>query len=185
MPTIDPNRWFIGTQKQTRRYRAFVQITVDGVPVTDRLDPFLISVHVFDGAPFTAEIELDDRDGRLPIPPLAAPLHIEMGWAAENMSKVFTGYIKEVEHGFGRQAGGRRMWVHGISYNAAGVAKQPEQMSEGERTAGATRRHAHSVCQFHGQGCRRRRDECRNRRQSARHRKGPLCPGQRVPDESG
>ena len=70
---------FQGTEVQTFRYRAHCRITVNGLDVTDRLEPHLVSVRVIDGSPFTAEIELDDRDARLPAPPPGAAVMIELG----------------------------------------------------------------------------------------------------------
>jgi hypothetical protein len=39
--------------------------------------------------------------------------------------QVFTGTIQDVEHGFDRKRGGRRMWIHGHGMNAESAIKQP------------------------------------------------------------
>lgn len=100
---------------QTQRYRAYIQVVVDGKDMTNRLDPYLMSVLVQDQSSWTATIELDDRDGRLDIPPIGSstPLQISMGWTTETAWRVFIGWITEIEHGFARKGGGRRMYIKG------------------------------------------------------------------------
>jgi uncharacterized protein len=121
---VDNNPFFQGGS-QSFRTRAICDINVAGVPVTDNLDPFLLSVRVFDGYPSTAEVELDDRDARLPIPPRGADLVISLGWSSESMQIVFRGVVSDVEHGFDRKRGGRRMWVHGLGMQAESAIKSP------------------------------------------------------------
>jgi hypothetical protein len=119
---------------QTKRIRAYVKIDVDGKDITNRLEPYLISVQIKDGATWQAILELDDRDGRLDIPPINKPqsLQINLGWTSEKMVRVFNGQIIEVEHGFGRKAGGRRMFVHGSGLDQSGMIKSPIRDSIGE-----------------------------------------------------
>lgn len=126
---LDP---FRGAYNQTHRMRAFCEVIVDGKDVTEKLDPYLISVRVMDGGDQKIEIELDDRDGRLPIPPFMADLDISFGWAKESMVKMFQGYIDTVEHGFGRKQGGRRMWIHGIAIPTSTRWKEPMQDNQGD-----------------------------------------------------
>ena len=123
-PIVDPNPFF-QAPSQANRYRAQCQISVAGIDVTGNLDPFLISVRVYNGEPLTAEVELDDRDARIPIPPLGEDLVIALGWASEAMYVVFRAKIQDVEHGFDRKRGGRRMWVHGQGMAAHGPIKSP------------------------------------------------------------
>src|SRR4029077_20498677 len=93
---IDP---FIGTPRQTSRMRAYCKITVDGFDVTSKLEPHLISVHVTAGEPgMAAELELDDRDGTLPLPPIGARILIQLGWETEQIVNVFIGSIEDLEH---------------------------------------------------------------------------------------
>ena len=67
--------------------RAAVQIIVDGQDVTDRLDPYLISVQVIDtlqnGGHDQCNLELDDRNAQLQLPPDGVKLMVAMGWAGE------------------------------------------------------------------------------------------------------
>jgi uncharacterized protein len=126
---LDP---FRGAFNQTHRMRAFVEVIVDGLDVTNKLDPYLISVRFQDGGEQKAEIELDDRDGRLPIPPINAPIDISFGWAKESMVRMFEGFIGDVEHGFGRKQGGRRMWIHCIAIAITTRFKEPMQDNAGD-----------------------------------------------------
>jgi Bacteriophage probable baseplate hub protein len=128
---MDP---FIGGLQQTHRMRAYCTVQVNGINITDKLLPHLISVRVIDSTPTTlAEIEIDDRDGKMPLPPLNAPVIIALGWKSESMLAVFNGVIDDFEHGFGRKQGGRRMYVHasGLSHVNT-TAKQPMQDAMGE-----------------------------------------------------
>lgn len=128
------------TPVQTNRLRAYCKINIDGlsgsVDVTSRLNPFLLSVRVRNGiggvSDYTAEIELDDRDARLPIPPLGAHVTIDMGWISENAYQVFNGTVQDVEHGFARKQGGRRMWIQCKGENHMGKGKDPMQDDTGE-----------------------------------------------------
>jgi hypothetical protein len=129
--TFDP---FKGVDIQTKRYRAHCRILVAGVDVTDRIEPHLISVRVISGSPFTAEIELDDRDARLPAPPMNAPVNIELGWASESIINVFNGSISKKESAFGRKQGGRRMFIHAEGPNWMSDIKTPFQDTLGTGT---------------------------------------------------
>jgi len=99
---------------QGGRRRAHCKIVVDGKDVTNAFDPHLISVQVVDkeGAETdTCSIELDDRDARLHIPPDDAPVSVSLGWHRENFPVIFEGRVADVESGFGRSNGGRRLWI--------------------------------------------------------------------------
>lgn len=109
----DYDPW-IGDPVQSHRRKARCDIFVDGRDVTNKFDPYLISVRVMDGqATPQAEIELDDRDARLDIPGPNARLWVNLGWAGEALTRVFSGRVSQVECGFGRKQGGRRMWIYG------------------------------------------------------------------------
>lgn len=95
LPGFDP---FLGTPTQTNRLRAYCTIIVDGFNITNKLDPHLISVRVVDEGIGSAEIEIDDREGRLPIPLLGKSVQIQLGWTTESMKVVFTGTTNDVEN---------------------------------------------------------------------------------------
>jgi phage protein D len=79
-----------GEQIQSARFqgyrrRAFCQIIIDGQDVTNRFDPYLISVQVIDNIDTEDEcnIELDDRNAQLSIPEDGANVVVKLGWAGE------------------------------------------------------------------------------------------------------
>ena len=127
---LDP---FLGSANQTHRMRAYCVIIIGGFNITDKIAPFLISVRIVDGEEVSCEIEVDDRDGLVPLPPLGAECLVELGWAHESMVEMFHGPIQDVEHGFGRKQGGRRMWIHakGLDHLKSKM-KEPMQMNLGE-----------------------------------------------------
>lgn len=137
-PTYDP---FIGTVTQTHRLRAVCRIIVEGVDVTAKIDPHLINVHVIDGPHAELHVELDDRDGRLPIPPLDSRIVVMLGWYNEPVWKVFGGFIIDVEHGFGREQGGRRLWIHATGVRwTIGKAAEMNSWGEGEDVDGKSQK---------------------------------------------
>lgn len=122
------------TAREALRRKAYCQITVGGIDVTNRLDPHLVSVVVILRADMydEAHIEIDDRDGRLPIPPLYSSVQIALGWQHEGARVVFLGYISDIRSSFGRNQGGRRLWVEAVSVNQNSDIKAPTQFSLGE-----------------------------------------------------
>ena len=129
---LKPNL-FIGSPVQTNRLQAFCIINVAGVDITDKLNPYLISVRVVDSKVPTAEIEIDDRDARLPIPPLRAPIDISLGWDAEGSVLSFQGEVQDIEYSDARGGGGRHMTVHCRAQNAVGnKAKEPGSDNVGD-----------------------------------------------------
>jgi hypothetical protein len=139
---FDPFNVGGGGPVQTGRLRAYVKIIISGMPaigvdgpldITSALEPYLLSVRVRDGIVngYGAEIELDDRDARLPIPPIGATVDIEMGWLGEGSYKVYEGQVQDVEHGFARKEGGRKMWIH-CGPDQLSKGKDPQQNHTGD-----------------------------------------------------
>lgn len=116
---------FHGTLQATR-LRAHCKVWVNGFDVTNRLMPFLESVRVRDGENPSADIELDDRDARLDIPPPDSSVKVELGWSTENMVTVFEGMVDDVEHSFTRETG-RHMTVRAFGLDFRTAAKTPMQ----------------------------------------------------------
>ena len=118
------------------RTRALCKIVVDGEDVTKAFDPHLISLQVTttsDATRRTApQIELDDRDGRLAIPPDEAPVEVSLGWSNESLGVVFTGQMEEIESGFSRKGGGRRLWLEAKGFDAGGLGRAHFQQSWGD-----------------------------------------------------
>jgi uncharacterized protein len=129
------NPFFTHGGREATRRKALCTIIVDGVDVTARLDPHLLSVTVVDkmgGSADTAAIELDDRDARLTIPPDNGTLQVWIGWHNEGQYLVFEGFVKEVESGFSRKQGGRRLWIDGRGVDTSGDATTPRQQTWGD-----------------------------------------------------
>ena len=157
-------------EHQGPRRLAVCQILVNGNDITTKLFPYLISVQVTDnleGGMDEANIELDDRNAELQIPPDGAELEVWLGWSGEGpripdlgresaaggqgvirpteqelkqeapfggpgLRQVFDGWVTNVESGFGRRGGGRRMWIEGKGFNDKGQAKEAQQAFLGE-----------------------------------------------------
>lgn len=105
-----------GHSTQAQRRRALCTVVVDGNDITRAIDPHLISVQTIArigdmNQADTASIELDDRDGRLAIPPPDAPIEISLGWQNESLGLVWTGKVQDIESGFSRRGGARRLWI--------------------------------------------------------------------------
>jgi hypothetical protein len=121
--------------QQANRLRADVGIQFAGMWITAKTLPFLISMRLLTGAhieDYQCEIELDDRDGTLPIPPIDSPLNVIIGWRGEDSPIVWEGVVHDIEHGFGRKQGGRRMWVHGFGAEQLKGGKEPQYNHWGE-----------------------------------------------------
>lgn len=117
---------------EAQHLRAFVTVIVAGVDVTQKLDPHLVSVVVIDEVKSEADIELDDRDATLPLPPLGSPVQVAMGWMNGASEIVFNGYIADLEYAFGRKEGGRRMFIHCEGGNLMSQINSPMQNNWGE-----------------------------------------------------
>lgn len=96
---------------QSGRIKAFCKVVVAGFDITSRLEPYLLSVEVHDGASdghgFWAQIELDDREGQLPIPPFGSPVSITLGWVGGE-SRMFNFTISYINSSFQRSGGSGR-----------------------------------------------------------------------------
>jgi hypothetical protein len=72
---------------QGPRRHAACKIVVHGMQdITSRLNPYLLSVQVIsttEGSSSKCNLELDDRDGQLQIPPDGVALFVSLGWAGE------------------------------------------------------------------------------------------------------
>lgn len=125
-----PYNAFIGNP-QAARVRAFCVIKVGDVDITDRIMPYLISVRIILRSLLSAEIEIDDRDARLPIPAVGTPVSIQMGWLNERGGLLFSGVTMDVEYSDARQ-GGRHMTVHVFGIDFSNRIKEPGSDNLGE-----------------------------------------------------
>jgi len=81
-------------EHQGPRRHAWCQILVNGNDISTRLFPYLISVQVIDklgGGSDECNIELDDRNAELQIPPDGAELQVCLGWMGEGPRLLDTG----------------------------------------------------------------------------------------------
>jgi phage protein D len=149
-PVPRPNP-FIGNP-QAARVRAFCVVVVAGVDITDRIMPYLISLRIIHRPLLTAEIEIDDRFGRLPLPPAGAGITIYLGWRGEQGGLLFSGNVWEVEYADARQ-GGRHMTVHALGINITNNIKEPGSDNLGEGAPpGANEGTPHGMDEFIRQG---------------------------------
>ena len=95
---------WLGDPVQSSRLKAYCRVFIDGFEITDKLDPHLVSVRVIDGGPKSMiELEVDDRDGKLPLPKLGSLVTVTLGW--QTGGPVFTTLperIQDIECGVQR-----------------------------------------------------------------------------------
>lgn len=147
-------------QHQGLHRRAHCMVAINGHDVTSELRPYLISVRVIltsTGEYNKIDIELDDRNAELAIPPVRSLVQVQLGWAAVGPSNVTdianipipagserqlpyeggmmivaTGWTLECESGGARSGGGRRLWITAYAPDIMGPGKSPNNQSEGE-----------------------------------------------------
>jgi len=83
---------------QGHRRRAHCKVFVNDKDVTDRFDPYLISVRVIDrrSGMDTAHIELDDREAKLEVPGDGVKIRVELGWAGTGPRIPIYRHLQEV-----------------------------------------------------------------------------------------
>ena len=108
--------------------RAVYSVTIDGQDVTSRLNPHLISLSVTDHVGThadTADITLDDTDGRMMLPTEGVPVTIALGWEGGGVRMVFEGTVDEVRSSGSRS--GRTITVTAKGIDTKSPVKQPMQ----------------------------------------------------------
>ncbi len=101
---------------------------VDGRVITPTLEPILISLWVSDAAGTrsdTADLELDDTDGRIALPEVGAEVAISLGWDGAGMAQVFRGKVDEVR-GSGSRSG-RTLRVSAKGLDTKSKVKEPQE----------------------------------------------------------
>ena len=99
---------WIGDPVQSSRLKAYCRVFIDGFEITDKIDPHLVSVRVTDTSPKSAiELEVDDRDGRLPLPKLGSLVTMTLGWATGGAAFTASARILDIEYGVQRGSAGR------------------------------------------------------------------------------
>jgi len=116
--------------------RAFYQIMVSGQDISSRFNPLLIDIRISDREGThsdTASIRLDDRDGRIALPPTGAPIAIMLGWEGFGAASVFVGTVDEVKSS-GSRGGGRELTISAKGVDTEGTCKQPQQKHMDNKT---------------------------------------------------
>lgn len=109
--------------------RAVFNVTVAGTNITTALMPVLMGLQVSDKVGThtdSANLEIDDTDGRIILPNKGAPVSIALGWADVGMRVVFDGTVDEVKSS-GNRASGRRLTISAKGMDTTGPAKEGQQ----------------------------------------------------------
>lgn len=118
--------------------KAIAEIWVDGVNVTDRISPLLISLSVSDRAGMSsdsASIELDDTNGRAILPSDRAAVSIKLGWDGDGVAEIFRGTIDGSPRADGSRSG-RTISITAKSMDVRGKAKQGQRRYFDNETIG-------------------------------------------------
>ncbi len=110
--------------------RAVYSVTVGGKAITAALDPFLISIKVSDKAGTTsdtAELSLDDTDGRIILPKVGEKIEIALGWEVEGAATIFRGTIDDVSGEGSRSGRTISVSAKGVDTGEKSKAKEPKQ----------------------------------------------------------
>jgi uncharacterized protein len=120
------------------------RVMADGVDISTTLAPVLLSLKVQDAAGMvadSAEITIDDTNGRIAFPRDGAFMTVDLGWRSSGLGRVFEGTVTDVRSSGGR-SNGRRMVISAKSADMKGKAKQAEEKHWDRRTLGAVMREA-------------------------------------------
>ncbi len=108
--------------------KALFAVYVNGSDISGALSPVVMSIRVSDKAGTasdTAQIEVDDREGRIVMPEKGAPIRILLGWDTEGASEVFQGTVDEVRARGDR--GGRTMSISAKGVDTSAKGKERKQ----------------------------------------------------------
>lgn len=119
-----------------RALRAIFYVRINGLDVSDRINPYLTSIQVqqLGGGTDHASVELADDYGQLAIPPQGASFEVELGWHDEGAGIVFEGTVLDTTSLGGRS--GRYLRVEGYGTDFFGKAKQPQEDHVDDGTLG-------------------------------------------------
>ncbi|MEZ5853144.1 MAG: contractile injection system protein, VgrG/Pvc8 family [Hyphomicrobiaceae bacterium] len=109
--------------------RAIFMVTVAGTNITAPLLPVLLQLTVTDNVGThsdTANLEIDDTDGRIILPQKGAPVIIALGWDGGGVRVVFTGTVDEVKSS-GSRGSGRKITVTAKGMDTTKTPKQTQQ----------------------------------------------------------
>lgn len=109
--------------------RAVFNVTVAGTNITTALMPVLLGLRVSDKVGThtdSADLEIDDTDGRIVLPRKGAKVSIGLGWESEGMRVVFRGTVDEVKSS-GNRSSGRRLKITAKGMDTTSPVKEGQQ----------------------------------------------------------
>jgi phage protein D len=109
--------------------QALYQIVVDGLDASERFHPILIDLRVHlaaESVSDTAEIELDDTNGRIALPRAGAFVAIALGWRDSGISPVFEGTVDDIKSR-GARGAGRTLNITAKSADTRGKGKHGQE----------------------------------------------------------
>ena len=118
--------------------RAIFMVTVAGTNITAPLLPILHSLTVTDNVGThsdTANLDIDDTDGRIVLPQKGAPVIIALGWEGGGVRVVFTGTVDEVKSS-GSCGSGRKLAITAKGMDTTQKPKQNQQRHFDNKTIG-------------------------------------------------
>lgn len=118
--------------------KAVFAVSFGGTNVTANLEPRLISIRVHDGAgqaSDTAEIIVDDTDGRVRMPAKGEMLSVSLGWSNTGLVPKFEGKIDNVESERSR-GGGQTITITAKSADTDSKIKENRQKHWDDKTLG-------------------------------------------------
>jgi len=108
--------------------RAAFEVIVGGAFLGSILSPRLISLTVSDKVGThtdTAQITIDDTDGRVSLPQIGAAISILLGWDGSGIRQVFTGTVDEIRSS-GSRGSGRTLSISAKGIDTLSKAKEPQ-----------------------------------------------------------
>jgi phage protein D len=124
--------------------RAAFNVTVAGTNITTAILPVLLGLRVSDKVGThtdSADLEIDDTDGRIVLPGKGAKVSIGLGWESEGMRVVFRGTVDEVKSS-GSRSSGRRLKITAKGMDTTGPIKEGQQRNWDNTTVEAIMRDA-------------------------------------------
>lgn len=116
--------------------RAVYMVTVAGTNITGTLQPILLSLSVSDKVGThsdTANIDVDDTEGRIVLPQIGAPVVVALGWEEEGVRVVFTGTVDEVKSS-GSRGSGRTLSITAKGMDTTKKPKEAQQRHFDDKT---------------------------------------------------
>jgi phage protein D len=118
---------------------AIYRVTVDGNDISNLLNPILIRLRVHDAAGTasdTANIEIDDTNGRIAFPRDGAYMAIDLGWRSSGIARVFEGTVDDVKSR-GARGEGRTLHITAKSADTKAKTKQHREKHWDKKPLGA------------------------------------------------